>query len=75
MKSASVLLMSIHDGCRDPGTPSSVSIVTESRCWSLGDNSAIVIGVDLTEFVGCVLSVNLGPAIVFTIADKTTIST
>ena len=67
--------MSIYDERQDASPARVVNVVTESQGRSPGSISVETGGVDLTEFFGYSLSVNIEPAIVFTIADKTTIST
>jgi hypothetical protein len=67
--------MSIQVGCQDASPASIVNVVTESQGHLPGSNLVEIGGVNLAEFLGCSLSVDTGPAIVFIISDKTTIST
>ena len=67
--------MSIHDGCQDVSPVGVVNVVTESQGHLPGSISVKICGVNLAEFLDCSMSVDTEPAIVFTIADKSTIST
>jgi hypothetical protein len=67
--------MSIQVGRHDSSPSGIVNVVTETQSRLPNSISGEIGGVDLAEFLGRSLSVNTESAVVFIIADKTTIST